>query len=162
MPRRWVRVESVRLRFAAAHMATFRGDCEPLHGHNYELRVEAHGELTEDSWVQDFGLLKAIAREICEELDHRFLLQRGSRILQIVEHEDQWEVWFGVRPHYWLPKADVLALPVDNTTSERLAEWICGRLRGRLDGEGVANVQRLRVGVEEMPGQSGWYEEDER
>ena len=60
---RSVRVERNRLRFAAAHMATFAGDCEPLHGHNYDLFVEVEGELTDESWVIDFSLIKQLARE---------------------------------------------------------------------------------------------------
>ena len=80
-----VRVEKESLRFAAAHMATFAGDLEPLHGHNYALTVEVEGALTADAWVIDFGDLKAIARDLCKRLDHRFLLQGASNLLDVGE-----------------------------------------------------------------------------
>ena len=77
-----VRVERNRLKFAAAHFATFDGQCEPLHGHNYAVTLEVAGTLTDDAWVCDFGRLKKIGRAICDELDHKFLLQRDSKALQ--------------------------------------------------------------------------------
>jgi 6-pyruvoyltetrahydropterin/6-carboxytetrahydropterin synthase len=150
-----VSVERNRLRFAAAHMATFFGDCEPLHGHNYQLIIEVDGGLTDDSWVWDFGALKKAARELAEELDHKFLLQRLSRVLRIEESEGSVTVSFEERT-YRFPSSDVASLPIDNTTAERLAEYIGGRLLEALKRAGAGHVARLRIGVEEMPGQAGW------
>jgi 6-pyruvoyltetrahydropterin/6-carboxytetrahydropterin synthase len=156
-PTRAVRVERNRLRFAAAHMATFAGDCEPLHGHNYDLFVEVEGELTDESWVIDFGVIKSLARELCERLDHCFLLQRDSRLLSSNCENGVWHVQFGKDRHYQFPEQDVLALPIDNSTAERLAEWIHGELSAELRRRKLDNIERLSVGVEEMPGQAGWY-----
>src|SRR5204863_1196699 len=117
---RRVSVERNRLRFAAAHFATFLGGCEPLHGHNYDLSVELEGELTEDSWVWDFGDLKRATKAIADELDHKFILQRDSRVLRITETETSWKIGFDERA-YVFPKSDVAVLPIDNTTAERLA-----------------------------------------
>lgn len=152
-----ITVERNTLRFAAAHFATFDGQCEPLHGHNYDVIVEVEGELTDDSWVFDFGALKEIARSICKELDHKFLLQRDSKVLQIDEGMSNWKVRFLERG-WVIAKSDVLALPIDNTTAERLAEYIAGRLRTALSERGAANLTSITVGVEEMPGQTGWYQ----
>ena len=157
MPHR-VTVERNTLRFAAAHFATYEGRCEPLHGHNYDVIVEVEGELTEDSWVIDFAALKSMARALCQELDHKFLLQRESKVLQIDEGKSNWKVRFQERG--WVfPKSDVLALPIDNTTAERLAEWFGGRLREALAARGTTNVTSISVGLEEMPGQAGWWRE---
>lgn len=156
---RRVSVERNRLRFAAAHFATFLGGCEPLHGHNYDLSVELEGDLTEDSWVWDFGKLKSATKAIADELDHKFILQRESRVLTIVETDTSWEIAFAERS-YVFPKSDVAALPIDNTTAERLAEWFAGRLLGYLDGQRATSVRKLTVGIEEMPGQAGWYTVD--
>ncbi|MGH2632342.1 MAG: 6-pyruvoyl trahydropterin synthase family protein [Tepidiformaceae bacterium] len=158
---RRVSVQRNRLHFAAAHMATFGGACEPLHGHNYEVSVELEGPLTDDSWVWDFSDLKRATRELCEQLDHRFLLQRESRVLDITETEATWEVAFGDK-RYSFPKGDVAPLPIDNTTAERLAEWIGTRLWRYLSAPGglagtPGDGRTLTVGVEEMPGQAGWY-----
>ena len=156
---RRVSVERNRLRFAAAHMATFLGDCEPLHGHNYDILIDIEGGLTDDSWVWDFGDLKRTTKAIADELDHKFLLQRESRVLGITEHADSWEITYGAR-RYVFPREDVAVLPIDNSTAERLAEWIAGRLAVELGARGAATLRRLTVGVEEMPGQAGWYTVD--
>ena len=155
---RRVSVERQRLHFAAAHMATFAGACEPLHGHNYQVMVELEGELTEDSWVWDFSDLKLVTRELCEQLDHRFLLQRTSRVLSINETSESWEVSFADR-RYVFPRADVAVLPIDNTTAERLAEWFAEGLRAYFETQRGALIHAISVGIEEMPGQAGWYRE---
>lgn len=149
-----VRVERDQLKFAAAHFATYEGGCEPLHGHNYAVAIEVAGALTGDSWVIDFSALKAIGRAICEELDHRFLLQRDSRVLQIEEGMSNWKVRFLERG-FVFPKADVVSLPIDNTTAERLTEWFAGRVAGELRSRGASNVTSVSVTVEEAPGQAG-------
>ncbi len=153
---RRVTVERNRLRFAAAHFATFLGECEPLHGHNYDVMVDVEGDLTEDSWVWDFGDLKRLTKAIADELDHKFVLQLESRVLTIAEKEHDWEISYEDR-RYVFPKSDVAALPIDNSTAERLAEWFAQRLRSALTEHGASNIKRLTVGIEEMPGQTGWY-----
>ena len=153
-----VRVERNKLKFAAAHMATFEGKLEPLHGHNYAVTIEVAGTLTADSWVADFSMLKSMGKALCDELDHKFLLQRDSRELQIDEGMSNWKIRFLERG-FVFPKADVLALPLDNTTAERLAEWFVARLRDDLRARGAANITSITVGVEEAPGQAGWASE---
>ncbi len=151
-----VTVERNTLRFAAAHFATYEGKCESLHGHNYAVIVEVEGELTPDAWVVDFSALKSMTRALCQELDHKFLLQRESKVLQIDEGKSNWKVRFQEKG--WVfPKADVLLLPIDNTTAERLAEWIGGRLREKIAERGATNITSISVGVEEAPGQTGWW-----
>ena len=157
--RRAVTVEGVRLRFAAAHMATLGDELEPLHGHNYTVRCRVEGALTSDRWVIDFSMLKRLAREACERLDHRFLLQRDSNLLDIKEQADAWIVRFGDR-EYRFPAADVAVLPIENSTAELLAQWLCEVVIAGLAAEGADNLTRIAVEVEEMPGQSGSYERD--
>jgi len=149
------RVERNKLKFAAAHFATFEGKCEPLHGHNYAVTIEVSGMLTDDSWVVDFSTLKSLGKALCDELDHKFLLQRDSRVLQIDEGMSNWKIRFLERG-FVFPKSDVIALAIDNTTAERLAEWFVTRLRVDLAGKGATNLTSITVGVEEAPGQAGW------
>lgn len=149
-------VERNRLKFAAAHMATFGGDLEPLHGHNYALHLEVAGTLADDSWVIDFASLKRIGREVCGRLDHKFLLQGSSNVISVQRGEEVTLSFAGRR--YLFPAADVVELPLDNTTAERLAEWIAGEVTRALAAAGAGNISHLRVGVEEAPGQAGWYE----
>lgn len=151
-----VTVERNALKFAAAHMATFSGQVEPLHGHNYAVMVECEGPLTEDAWVIDFGIIKQTMRRLCDDLDHKFLLQRPSALLQVREQGDSWELTAPDR-RYVLPKSDVLALPIANSTAEQIACWLHGRLCAALAAHGVSSLEMVTIGVEEAPGQAGWY-----
>src|SRR5215470_16744925 len=87
-----IQIERGNLGFSAAHFITFEGQCEPLHGHNYGVRVEVVGTLTQDSYVLDFVALKNIVRALGKEWDHRFLLPLHSPHLHIAEQEDAWEM----------------------------------------------------------------------
>jgi 6-pyruvoyltetrahydropterin/6-carboxytetrahydropterin synthase len=157
-PRFQVRVEGVQ--FAAAHCATIGPECEPLHGHSYEVAAQLDGQLEANSWVVDFVEMKMILREICDELDHRFLLQRDSRVLDIEPQEGAWQVRTRAGNVYVLPATDVVALPVDNTTAERLAQWLCARLWRALVERESDNVERVTVEVWEGPGQRASYSEE--
>lgn len=154
---RKVKVEGGNLRFSAAHFITFGGKCERLHGHNYGLLVEIEGTLNEDKLVFDFTLLKQLTREICHRLNHRFLLPMHNPHLQLNELPNEWEVRFGEK-RYIFPRADVVELPIDNSTAERLAEYICGELRAGLAAYDTSNLHTIMVGVEEAPTQMAYYQ----
>lgn len=149
-------VEKGNLRFSAAHFISFGGKCERLHGHNYAVSVELEGELTEDRYVFDFIVLKKIMRQICDSLDHHFLLPQRSKDLDIKKDDGEWEIRFENR-RYVLPTEDVLGLPVDNITAERLAEYICGQFVAALDEYDATNLTSVTIGVEESPGQTAFY-----
>jgi len=61
--------------FAAAHrLENFYGKCEALHGHNWKVEVFLQGSRLDDAGLLvDFGVVKARAREVLEELDHKYL-----------------------------------------------------------------------------------------
>jgi 6-pyruvoyltetrahydropterin/6-carboxytetrahydropterin synthase len=149
-------IERNTLRFAAAHFTTFGGECEPLHGHNYDVIVEISGALTSDSWVIDFSDAKALVRGLCKELDHKFIVPGQSKDISISHSNGEVELKWGER-RYVIPEADTVSVDVDNTTAERLAEWFAGRIAAELRKLSADNVTSVTVGVEEMPGQSGWF-----
>jgi 6-pyruvoyl tetrahydropterin synthase/QueD family protein len=151
-------VEKGYLSFSASHFISFGGKCERLHGHNYAVSVALEGGLTEDRYVFDFVVLKKIVRQICDSLDHHFLLPERSQDLRIQELDREWEIRFEDR-RYVLPAKDVLSLPVDNITAERLAEYICAQLLEALQGHDVTNLTSVTVGVEEAPGQTAFYQQ---
>ncbi len=151
-----ITLERNTLRFAAAHFTTFSGECEPLHGHNYDVFVEVEGALTGDGWVLDFVEAKKLVAALCTEVDHRFILPLNNGSLVITETEGEYEIVVADR-RYVVPRADVAALPIDNSTAERLAEWLAGRIAGELRSRGASNITSITVGIEEAPGQAGWY-----
>jgi 6-pyruvoyltetrahydropterin/6-carboxytetrahydropterin synthase len=151
-----ITLERNTLRFAAAHFTTFGDECEPLHGHNYDVFVEISGELTEDSWLMDFGEAKRLVRALCGELDHRFILPLRNPAVGVEARDHEYEIRCAGR-RYVIPRSDVAALEIDNSTAERLAEWFASRLADELRKLGVRNVTSINLSVEEMPGQAGWH-----
>ncbi|HZS78197.1 MAG TPA: 6-carboxytetrahydropterin synthase [Ktedonobacteraceae bacterium] len=153
---RKVKVEGGNLKFSSAHFITYGGKCERLHGHNYGVLVEAEGSLNADGLIFDFTILKRITREICQRLNHRFLLPLHNPHLELKELPGEWEIHFGEK-RYVFPRTDVVELPIDNSTAERLAEYICGELRKELTAYDISNLSTLMVGVEEAPTQMAYY-----
>ncbi len=153
---RKVKVEGGYLGFSSAHFITYGGKCERLHGHNYGVLVEVEGTLSDDKLVFDFTVLKRLTREICKKLNHRFLLPIHNPHLELVESSDTWEIRFQDK-RYVFPRADVVELPIDNSTSERLAEYICGELWTMLATYDTSRLHTIMVGVEEAPTQMAYY-----
>jgi len=152
-----VKVEKGNLNFSAAHFITFGGKCERLHGHNYAVSVILEGNLTEDCYVFDFVELKKTIRRICDRLDHHFLLPTQSQHLEIKETDGEWEIRFENR-RYVFPADDVLVLPVDSITAERLAKYICGQFMESVNEQERLSLTSIAVGVEEAPGQTAFYQ----
>jgi 6-pyruvoyltetrahydropterin/6-carboxytetrahydropterin synthase len=142
------------LKFAAAHFIAYPGFREPLHGHNYQVSVRIEAELGPDGYVLDFGLVKRIAKALCEELDERVLLPERSDCLAVTQLDDAVEVTTESGARFRFPAADVRLLPIAHSSAEELAAHLLGRLRDALRGEaGGRGITALEVGVAEAPGQ---------
>ena len=65
----------VKANFSAAHnLRQYRGKCERLHGHNWNVEaVFAYAALGKDGMAVDFKEARAILREALEDLDHSYL-----------------------------------------------------------------------------------------
>jgi 6-pyruvoyltetrahydropterin/6-carboxytetrahydropterin synthase len=159
-----VRVTKDYLTFCSAHFISFEGtQCERLHGHNYRVTAEIEAKLNDDFLVFDFIALKKILRDITNELDHRMLVPQKSRTLDITVGEESVKVAYHKKT--WVfPREDCAVLPIENSTAELLAKWICERLREELGRHSraasvpLAPPSRLRVEVEESPGQCAVYD----
>jgi 6-pyruvoyltetrahydropterin/6-carboxytetrahydropterin synthase len=142
--------------FAAAHFTLFPDrSAERLHGHNYRVRVELAGaELDADGLLVAVGPVKAAIREICAALDERILIPEKSRALSVRREGASLCVALGERA-YRFPADEVALLPLPNVTIEALARHLWEALAPRLAQSPVA---RLRVEVEETPGQSAAWD----
>ena len=156
---RWsITIAKEYLKFSAAHFLIFPdGSAERLHGHNYRVYVEIEARLSRHGLVLDFKQVKPVIRELVDELDEHWLIPGRHPVLTHSERDGLVEVRYQER-YYAAPKADVIVLPINNTSSENLAGWVGGELRRRLAArfEDV-EVRRLRVAVEETAGQCGVY-----
>jgi 6-pyruvoyltetrahydropterin/6-carboxytetrahydropterin synthase len=148
-----VRLEKESLIFSAAHFITFAGNiCERLHGHNYRVFAEVYGPLDENEYVIDFIALRDALQAITQELDHRMLLPKSHPTINV--QADEKEVLVTFEDRRWVfPLDDCAILPMNNTTAERLAEYISERLMSALNTQGITNIQKLVLGVDENEGQ---------
>lgn len=154
-PRRYsVVVSKDYLKFAAAHFIAYPGFREPLHGHNYQVSVRVEADLGPDGYVLDFGLVKRLAKALCEELDERVLMPQESECLRIVTAGDGVEVTTESGDRFRFPAADVRLLPIAHSSAEELAAYLLGRLAAALAREaGGRGLVGLEVGVGEAPAQ---------
>lgn len=153
-----VRVQPGELHFNAAHFITFDGTCENLHGHNFHVRVEAHGENTGDAFVVDFVLLNRLAAAICADLHDGVLLPATSDEVSIDETPDGMLDVRSYERRFVLSRESCILLPVPNTTAEMLARHISDGLVDALERRAaLGNLHRLEVAVEEADRQWGVY-----
>jgi 6-pyruvoyltetrahydropterin/6-carboxytetrahydropterin synthase len=158
---RWsIDVEKEYLKFSAAHFLIFPdGSAERLHGHNYRVLVSLEARLSPQGLVLDFHHIKPLVRELVDELDERWIVPGEHPELTVsAPVEGHVEVCYRER-RYRAPVEDVLVLPLNNTSAENLATLMGRRVLERLrDRHRDLVVRRLRVAVEETPGQRGVYE----
>lgn len=99
---------TIKTHFAAAHhLVNYQGDCENLHGHNWNVDVTVTArELDTAGLGIDFKILKRETKELLGELDHKYLNDL---------------------PHF----------TNTSPSSEQIARFLFDRLSSRLDNENV-------------------------
>jgi 6-pyruvoyltetrahydropterin/6-carboxytetrahydropterin synthase len=147
-----IRVGNDDLLFSASHFITLEGGvCESLHGHDYRVAAELHGPLNSNQYVIDFVILHQIIKGILKELDHRVLIPQNHPRINIRSVGNELEVALGSR-RWVLPKEDCALLPVANTTSEMLAQYLAGRISEGLSAQTILPPNRIRVEIRESSG----------
>jgi len=161
---RWsIEVEKEYLKFSAAHFLIFPdGTAERLHGHNYRVYLALEARLSPHGLVLDFQHIKPLMRELVGELDERWILPGRHPELSVTRRaDDVVEVRYRER-YYAAPAADVLVLPINNTSAENLAALLAGELLARLRARyPELAVRALDFAVEETAGQRGVYRYEE-
>lgn len=159
MPRRFsIEVAKDYFNFASAHFLIFaNGQREALHGHNYQVSVAVEGELDRAGVLLDFITFKPLVKQVCDDLDHRTLIQKGSPLLRIRQDGKSVAVLYKEQ-RIILPRRDIILLPLINTSTELLAEYVGNKIRRltrrRFPG---ARLRFIEVGVEEARGQKGVF-----
>jgi 6-pyruvoyltetrahydropterin/6-carboxytetrahydropterin synthase len=144
--------------FASAHFLIFaNGRREPLHGHNYQVSVAMEGELDRAGVVLDFITFKPLVKQICDDLDHRTLIQTKSPIIKVRRHPRAVEIVYK-KQRLLLPRSDVILLPLVNTSTELLAEYVARQIQRRVRQKfPAAKINFMEVAVEEARSQRGIY-----
>ena len=144
--------------FASAHFLIFaNGERERLHGHNYQVSVAVEGELDGAGVVLDFIAFKPLVKRICDSLDHRTLIQTASPKLKITRNGGSVEIVYK-KQKLLLPRHDVILLPLTNTSTELLAEYVAQQIRARVRQQfPMSRIRWIEVAVEETRGQKGMF-----
>ncbi len=155
-----IRLNKAAFTFSSAHFITYAGNtCEPLHGHNYRVAIQADGPLDDNSYVLDFVATRDALAAITGELDHHMLLATEHPTIAVEEGTGPLggaEVLVTFEDRRWVfPRNECVLLPIANTTAELLARWIGERLLAALAERGEQVPQRLVVEVDECDGQVG-------
>ncbi|MCX5682074.1 MAG: 6-carboxytetrahydropterin synthase [Planctomycetota bacterium] len=152
MPQFHIRIANDDLVFSAGHFITLaQGQCERLHGHTYRVAAEVHGPLDENQCVVDFLAVHNALKAIAAELDHRMLLPTQHPAIRVSSRMGAVEVTFADR-RWVFPEDDCMLLPIVNTTTEMLAQYVGERLQAALAALGGCTPSGVRVEIGEGAG----------
>jgi len=151
-----VRVELTEgIGFSAAHFIIGHKKCEYLHGHNWRIGLTVEGDEDERGLVVDFLDIKSMMEKVCNAYDHRLLLPSKNRSLKVLKTGDSTRVSICGR-EFEFPSVDVVWIPAVNTTVEEFARVVADEVVKNLSDR--PNVKKVKVLVEESPGQSATEE----
>jgi 6-pyruvoyltetrahydropterin/6-carboxytetrahydropterin synthase len=100
-----------------------------------------------------------LVKGICDALDHRTLIQTNSSTIQVRKRAKEIEI-IHKKQRLVLPRGDVILLPIANTSTELLAEYIAGQIKRRVRQTFQAAIQYMEVAVEEARGQRGIFRDE--
>jgi len=159
-----IRFEHDALHFSASHFITFGTPekVEALHGHNFRIKAEVSGPLNAREYVVDFLLAFDVLKKICEMLSHKVLLPRDHPYITIKSADNTTHA--SMPPLQWaFPTGDTLTLPLRNTTTEALAEYVAKFFREQLEQESAfemsPSLYKITIELEESPGMWAVYRE---
>lgn len=153
-----IRVYKQYFNFACSHFLVFEnGTREPMHGHNYRVQVQGEAPKLTHDLVFDFLDIKPIVRKICDSLDHKVLLPKDNPHLKYFSRDKNIEISTPDGSFFSIPLSDVILLPINNTSAERLAIYLCEQIRLKVWEDFKFKFTNLDIEVEETPGQSAIY-----
>lgn len=157
-----VKVYKQYLNFSASHFLLFKdGSREPLHGHNYRVKLEGGNKDLDNDLVFDFLHIKPLLRSLCDSLDHVLLLPEFNPHLKITTDKNypaNYLIETKDKSFFSVPKTDVRILPISNISVERLAEYLTQEIKKKVKEEYDFEFTTLQIEIEETPGQSAVYQ----
>jgi len=153
-----IKVYKQYFNFASSHFMMFKdGSREPIHGHNYKVRFYGEARDLNDDMVFDFLNIKPIIRDVCNALDHKLIIPKENSHLKIDEHQNNWHITTSRSDFFSFPKSDVLLLPIENSSVERLAKYIASEIKKEVLKKYQFEFLNVEIEVEETEGQCAVY-----
>ena len=133
-----IEISKEYLHFAAAHFTLFSAtERENLHGHNFQVTLDADAPMQDDGLTFDYNILKKAVKQLCDDLDEQVLMPTRSPYLQIEEQDDYTFIIFNGE-HIPFLQRDLTLLPIRNITVEELAQYLLEKLLQREDIQALA------------------------
>jgi 6-pyruvoyltetrahydropterin/6-carboxytetrahydropterin synthase len=104
----------------------------------------------------DFITFKPLVKQVCDTLDHRTLIQANSSAITVRKNARQVEILYK-KQKLILPRGDVILLPIANTSTELLAEYLAAQIKRKVRQNFPATIRYMEVAVEEARGQRGIF-----
>lgn len=136
--------------FYAAHLAIYRGEVEPLHGHTFSVALRLSGEPDTSGMLGEFSDMRSAVRNAVASLRRRTLVPGQAPELQLSEEDGMLSISAG-RKRYVLPVEDVTVLPLANTTLEAIAGYLLAQTVPHL---GTTGLVAAELEIAEIPGTS--------
>ena len=149
-----------QFKFSSAHLTVFPdGSKEALHGHNFQVELALGPRSGKWDDMVSFATYKDIVKELIRALDEKVLIAEDCPLFKR-ESAPSGSVQFTIcGKRYLLPSDEVVFLPVDNISSERLAEYLLKLFSGALGTSGLSKLESIVLRVDQSDGQgasSSW------
>ena len=137
-----IEISKEYLHFAAAHFTLFSAtERENLHGHNFQVTLNATAPIHNDGLTFDYNILKRTLKALCDEYDEQVLMPTKSPYLTFEDDNEFTYVLFNGERIPFLDR-DLTLLPIRNVTVEELAQYLLGTLVAR-EEIAVLDIQHL-------------------
>ena len=137
-----IEISKEYLHFAAAHFTLFSDtERENLHGHNFQVTLDAEAPIAEDGLTFDYNILKKALKQMCDDLDEQVIMPTQSPHLQIESYDQYtYAVFNGERIPFL--ERDLTLLPIRNVTVEELAHYLLDTLLKRQEIQAL-DIQQM-------------------
>lgn len=144
--------------FSSAHFVVGEKFIETLHGHNYKILINIYGNQDEENMILNFYDIKKVLKPIVDKLDHKILIPKYNKQLEITVSGEQVIVKVPkYDKEYEFPKSDVIMLPISNTTVEEISRYLAEKLMWNKEIK-KENIDQVTVTVFEYEGQGVTFE----
>jgi 6-pyruvoyltetrahydropterin/6-carboxytetrahydropterin synthase len=108
--------------------------------------------------ILNFYDIKKVLKPIVDRLDHKILIPKNSKLLEITESDEQIIIKIpNYDKEYEFPKSDVIMLPIVNTTVEEISHYLADKLMWNKEIK-KENIDQVTVTVFEYEGQGVTFE----
>lgn len=150
-----IHIRKEHLKFSAAHMTVFPdGTKEALHGHNYQVELSIELKHTEFKDMISFGEFKKALKALTQKWDEKVLLAAKNPFFKTGAQNKKTIEFSLCGKSYALPIDEVEMLPIENISSEDLAQHLLALWIKEIGEKLLKKISySVSLRVDESPGQ---------